>query len=246
MCVPAIKALVKAGAEYQSRTLAFVLEFGKRDNMTADERARFISALKMVVKLGRGANVDIGKCDPLHQIRDREALEILVWGGVGIDEKGTYPHSPLSHYLGASDEGREPDYDVVEGFISLGADPNDLDLEDFTPFLYYVRWQRPEPRMIDLLLRAGADETIAMKAINRSHDKERSRAVSRLVKNAPADRRWRRRSLILMCIARHNRDFVPMKPIVLSDPWTRVAASLLKMGSGGGTEDMFRIIVGYL
>lgn len=70
-------------------------------------------------------------------------------------------------------------------------------------------------------------------------------AVLKLLTNAPANRRWRRLALIPMCVARHNRDFVPMNPVEVSDndSWSDLAAWLLEMVSGGGTNGIFRTIL---
>lgn len=148
----------------------------------------------------------------------------------------------------------------MQGFLYHGADPNTRDLDGYTPLLNYVSGYRAEPRIVDLLLRAGACETLVDVDIDaasyvrlRGSDgdgyEEDKVEVLQLLTNAPIDRRWRRRALIVMCIARHNRDFVPVEPIVVSanDTWSRVAAWLLEMGTGAaGTDGIFRSIVGYL
>lgn len=247
LCVPVMKALVRAGATYAPRALEAVLRSGRVDTKTAANRATYTEALQMVVKLGRDGNVDIAADHPLHLVRDPEALGILVRGGVGIDGRGTVDVTPLNHYLFCDyDQGlvEEPSCEVVECFLKFGADPNARDGEGYTPLLNYLRdWSIIQPRIVDLLLRADADETLvgaegcdaAQYVMREGFDAVHRSAVLRLLTNAPADRRWRGRALLPMCIARYSRGFVPVEPVAVSDddPWTVVAAWLLDMGWGG-------------
>lgn len=75
--------------------------------------------------------------------------------------------------------------------------------------------------------------------------------IRELLGNAPAhraDRRWRRRAVLVMCIARHRRgEAQPLSGADggASDNWTRVAAWVLDVGLESGTEGLFRTIVGY-
>ena len=95
-------------------------------------------------------------------------------------------------------------------------------------------------RIVDLLLRAGADETAADKHgyLPKHYFKDKKpsgmRKARRLLRSAPRDRRWRRRGLLLLCMKRGaNASSLP--PLTT---WIT--------GLRGGQEGIFRTIVKFL
>lgn len=170
------------------------------------------AAIRVIVELKPGVvNQSLG-CDgdvfsPLHYVQDRETLEILVRAGANIDSR-TVIHglSPLMYY-GLQEYNTE--LAVVQGFLEHGADPNAVDKDGYTLLMFVARnYGVDDEFLLDALLQGGADETIVGKDgmtaadIVRAHGNER---LGQLLANAPVDRRWRRRGLIVMCIARIER-----------------------------------------
>lgn len=83
-------------------------------------------------------------------------------------------------------------------------------------------------------------------------DVDLARTAGELLANAPADRAdnwWRRRALLVLCIARHRRGKAQLLEGWVGnarDDCARVAAWVLDAGLGMGMKGVFRMIVGYL
>lgn len=95
--------------------------------------------------------------------------------------------------------------DVVKVLLGHGANVNLQDSEGTSAL--HLAAVRFSSRLVDLLLRQGADETTTNGDGNTPADcvrlkaghQEDSRPVLRLLDGAPADRAWRRRGLVLLC-----------------------------------------------
>lgn len=204
LSVPVIKMLAENGASFSGDALQSVMMAGMRDVWSEDGRARFIETLRLVVKLGKDVDADIGARRPLHFVFDSEAIDILVQGGVGIDSRCEEDDTPLHAYLDCSRYTfniDSPSYGVVQAFLRLGADPNAE-----TPLLRYLSTGYPDmpSNIVDLLLREGADETLVgdsncdAATYAKSLTSPAKETILGLLANAPADRAWRRRRWLVM------------------------------------------------
>lgn len=131
---------------------------------------------------------------------------------------------------------------------------------------------------VDFLLKAGADETVVDHSGLTAADmfdlvpyrcrrywyffpkddgemeepEDQLATVLELLANAAADRadrRWRRRAPLVMCIDRHRRGEVQLQvddAAGNATDWTRASVWVLEAGTGVGKEGIFRTIVGYL
>ena len=163
---------------------------------------------------------------------------------------------------------------VADALVNHGADVNSQDNDLCTALHRAVgsdHWDGfPAFDKVKFLLKSGADETIvndegmaAMQWLDQSacyhahrdgiffdlwvlQAPEIFRRTRELLRNAPADRRWRRRAVLVMSIARHRRGEARLLGRAddgrASDNWSRAAAWVLE----SGTEGIFRTIVGYL
>lgn len=140
-------------------------------------------------------------------------IDTLVEAGAAVHAQNREGCTPLHEGVRASSP------EVALALLSRGADVNAQDQQDRTP-LYYAAYKAGKPgsaRLVDLLLKSGADETIVA-TVRRSpadvvalgvrvryeHPAEYN-AVRRLLANAPADRAWRRRGFLTMCRAHSGR-----------------------------------------
>lgn len=77
------------------------------------------------------------------------------------------------------------------------------------------------------------------------YPRERSGGLQKLLGNAPVDRTWRRKSLLLLCVARHGGDhLLSAESVNIQDGWSRTADWLL--GLRLEAPGIFRTVVGYL
>lgn len=225
-----------------------------------------------MIEFGVDVNVDVDGSTPLHIAADCDragrAIDILVEAGANMEARDSLGQTPLN--------ANADNIDAVRPLLSHGADVNTQDNQDRAPLHHalgaHEDWDdSPSLNMngaetVDLMLKAGADETMLDDegrtpaeiyitknwtwegSSRRDAKKEIVRACG-LLASAPADRRWRRRALLVMCIARYRREEVQLmdEPAgATSDNWARVAAWVLDAGLEMGMEGVFRTIVGYL
>lgn len=94
--------------------------------------------------------------------------------------------------------------------------------------------------LVDFLWRSGTDETMVNDKEGRNIPMHRRCA---LLANAPVDRVWRRRGLLVLCIARHHRDHPLSAEIVNTqetnsdDGWTLTAGWFA--GRGGSRNPAY-------
>lgn len=118
---------------------------------------------------------------------------------------------------------------------------------------------------VDFLLKGGVDETMTdndcctaadvldhsvtlLPDYGHAEAQEQFEATLELLANAPADRKWRRQALLLLCRERHRRGEAKLLDDAAGDAndWTRVGTWVLEAGTGVGKEGIVRTIVGYL
>ncbi|CAB1101483.1 unnamed protein product [Ectocarpus sp. CCAP 1310/34] len=131
--------------------------------------------------------------------------------------------------------------DVVKVLLGHGANVNLQDSEGTSAL--HLTAVRFSSRLVDLLLRHGADETInngdsstpADCARLKAGHQEASRPVLRLLGGAPADRAWRRRGRVLLCST-------PPQQKRLGPGETRTKMTRVTAGDGaaarGGTSEV--------
>lgn len=184
-------------------------------------------------------------------------IDVLVAAGANVDARGSDGATPLLWSRSIK---------VVRSLVNHCADVN-AKTEDgrtplhiaVTPGLFHPCYGLNIVETVDFLLKAGADETMVdnegATALTRSMDRSHADVPDQLTRarellaNAPTDRRWRRRALLFMCIARHRRGEARLLDEAAggaSDSWTRAAAWVLEAGFKSGMERIFRTIVGYL
>lgn len=182
-----------------------------------DDLEEYHAAIRAIVELKPGVVNRSFSCDgevfrPLHFVQDRETLEILVRAGARIDSRTViHDRTPLICY---ARHHCVLHLDVIQGFLEHGADLNVIDDEGYTVLMHVVYLSDAcDEEVVDALLRWGADETIVGKDGKTAADIARSRRmvderIVQLLVNAPIDRRWRRRGLTVMCVARIGRTSV--------------------------------------
>lgn len=143
-----------------------------------------------------------------------EAINVLVEAGASIEARACDGSAPL-HCAAA-----HLSLDAVIALLKHGADVNPQSLNLRTPlhFAAFKGGGEGSAAVVDVLLRAGADEAIADNegktpscAIGwwtaRQHDRptEDIELVRELLANAPADRAWRRQGYLVLCRAHPRR-----------------------------------------
>eukprot|EP00903_Cladosiphon_okamuranus_P016932 g15608.t1 len=138
---------------------------------------------------------------------------MLVEAGAALHAQNREGCTPLH------EGSRVPSHEVVSALLNHGVNVNALDHQYLTP-LYYAACKAGKPgsaRVVDLLLKSGADETIVATdrrspahvvslGVKIRHElPEQYEVVRTLLVNAPADRAWRRRGFPTMCRAQSGR-----------------------------------------
>ena len=260
--VDTVDALMIAGAQVLAIS-------GQEEGSAIHAAAREGHVGVLRVLIDRGTDVRItdsrGKT-ALHFAETEEMVDMLVEAGADVHAR-TDDGSTSLHY--AADRHN---CETVLALLKHGAEVNAKDDDEATPLhlgAFNAGFECSAP-VVDLLLRNGADETIVETRLGRTAEKtcltytdaysitHRER-VCKLLRDAPADRAWRRRGFLVMCRAHRDRlsgikestatdDDMPMRcgrQAVAEETgcrWNAVAARLV----GFEEEGIFRTAVGYL
>ncbi|CAN0505923.1 unnamed protein product, partial [Ectocarpus sp. 12 AP-2014] len=178
-----------------------------------------------MIELGVDVNgADWSGFTPLHWTSDKITVDLLIDAGANIEAQEVGGSTPLNctHEL-----------DEICALVNHGADFKTQDKDGHTP-LHNAVHDPEDPysihadivEKVDLLLKTGADETVVdnegKTAVQRldaallhgyilydGEDDNLARTARKLLANAPAhrtDSRWRRRALLVLCIAHHRRE----------------------------------------
>lgn len=263
-----VRALMKGGADaalraYGNTPLTVALADRSPTHKTPE-------VVKAFIEFGADVNcIDSdGWFTPLHAAVHRgdnypypeldECIDILLAAGANIEARNPKGQTPLN--FGAAR------IQAVRSLVGRGADVNTQDKEGSTPLhrskgdnaTHYFNMDCVET--VDFLLEAGADETLLDDQGRTAADrietdpwgcdldqvprvKEEIKKACEVLASAP----WRRRALLIMCVARHRRGEAEL----LDDPpgsadhgWTCAVASFMAMESE--KQGIFQMIVGYL
>ena len=225
---PALQMAISSGARSQEM-VKLLLQQGADVNATDHEGKNALH------RATSGSNVGI--------------IHMLIEAGAAVDGyDDSYP-SPLHVACGYDCLGfiDGSSYDAVKALLGHGAS---LDLRDGvgnTPLHYCVVSGNCASKIVDLLLRAGADESIVnddgetpadrMKSKYRSSRdhpeyEEFCKPVLTLLDGAPADRAWRRRGLLVLCRAFQEKASLAPEETRANLP--RAAKRRAPFGGGGG------------
>lgn len=207
-------ALLAAGADANLR-----YDTARSTVVHVATRKGHAAVLKAAIENGANADTaDVYKYQdtPLHEagsFNNVAAIDVLMEAGANIAARNGSGCTPL-HYAVI-----EVRLEALRSFLQHGVDVNTANKANETS-LYYAACTggtRGAAKMVDLLLRSGADETIAdqdgIKAaeVVGSWVEEGERLaedvyhVRELLANAPADRNWRRRGYLVLCRAHPDR-----------------------------------------
>lgn len=171
--------------------------------------------LKVMIRLGAdvSATTDEYGDTALHVANGTAVVGVLIEAGADVEARNDLGLTPL---LSAA-SGRR--IEAVRALVNHGADINAKGPHGKTPLhraAAHTAWIGIE--VVDFLLRSGADETLVDKYGRTpadeikgyfAKDKANVERARKLLAEAPVDRTWRRRGLLLMCIARHGRGQLP-------------------------------------
>ena len=204
----------------------------------------------------------------LHNASTGRVVDLLVEAGADVEARANRGITPL---LAALSVPFAPE--ALRALVRHGADVNVQD-DNGNSVLHFVArllssHVKPDCRklavgLVDFLLRSGADETLTNNAGKTAADKAREFGscpegedvcVLKLLDNAHADRAWRRRGLLVLCIARHHSGRLLSAESLITpatdgtvkeraDGWTHAAGWLL--GLSLEKAGVFQTIVGYL
>lgn len=270
--VDVVRVLMAAGADSGVRAGASPLILAA-DNGHVD-------ALRTIVELGGDVNAaGLDGWTALHSATGKTMVDVLVEAGADIEARDSDDDTALN-YL-AQYHAIAP----MRALVSHGADVNTQNANGDTPLHFAARaaGDQGAAQLVDFLLRSGADETMlntsnetaADVVGHREHEddtEENMERVRELLANAPADRAWRRRGLLLLCIAvypawsqqrriQNASGDVPGIDVLGSDSteppggssvaeeggdgaWDRVVAWVV--GLVEGKEGIFRTIMGFV
>ena len=243
--VAVMRAMIERGADVNTAS---------ESNGTAALHAAAVSnrGEAIAVLLEAGANIEqetpIG-WSPLHFAALRcglDAATVLLKHGASVSNQDTVGQTPL--HMAVSKAGRIGTADMVDLLLRSGADENGLNSEG--------------QRAVDRVGSAIIEEFRVAEDVARVH---------KLLANAPADRAWRRRGLLVLCRARYRNgraqlgqtihtgaDAVGKRSRSGAEPsradadWAGVASMLMGTGSdpislmGDGADLIFETIVGFL
>eukprot|EP00752_Nemacystus_decipiens_P014762 g13143.t1 len=183
-----------------------------------------LEAIEMLVQAGASIEVvaDRHGGTPLDDAAsnvNRAGITTLLKHGAAVEGSDQDPSSPLLR-LGQS--GR-PTMAALLPLIRGGADVKARDVDDDTILheLCYRANAIPDVvEMVELVLRMGADETATSYGFtplgrlleNNPAEAECVKCVRQLLENAPADRAWRRRGLMVLCRAFPGRVRLNLPP----------------------------------
>ncbi len=233
---------------------------------------RNLATTEMLLK--HGANVkevdELGRT-ALHSAAQKglpEVIDALVEAGAELEARSA-PH----FYRGMRFKGLTPLHgsakhlrrSTMAALLHKGANIHAKDRNGLTPLHVVCKVSAEAPsrahQVADFLLRRGADETLTD---NDGHSPEdlieisaATRSLQQLLSNAPADRTWRRRGMLVLCRAHSAK--------VLGGLGNGKTAKMVRRGKGRGAgsaadesgsilrlvvgleaEEVFRAIVGFL
>lgn len=244
--LPAVQLLLEKGADPSIRSL--------REQSPLDKAAENGDKAVLKTLLAFGADATDTReegISPLHSASRKTVVNLLVAAGADVDARADDGgFTPLMCALGRQRVSPR----AASALLRHGAAVNCQD-DNGNSALHYAA-STGIPPLVDLLLRSGADETMVNNKGEKAADRVGTRnpgcwpralsdCVRKLLNNAPADRTWRRKGLLLLCVARHGGDHpLSAERVNVQDGWTRTADWLL--GLRLGAPDIFRTIVGYL
>ena len=173
-----------------------------------------VDALKAMIELGGDVNAaGDGGWTALHSATGKAMVDALVDAGANIEARDSEDDTPLNYF--AQYHAIEP----MRALVSRGADINTQNQNGDSPLHFAARaaGDKGAADLIDFLLKSGAEESMVNRnneapsdvVGQRGHEddtEENMGQVRTLLANAPADRAWRRRGLLLLCIARYRAD----------------------------------------
>ena len=210
------KVLLAAGAEPNAPD-----DLSPALQMAVSSKARSEEMVKLLLERGADVNaVDFEGKNALHEATRKSTVGIvnlLVEAGAAVDGRCEEGYaSPLHVACGFDRLGfKVSRCEVIKALLGHGACLDSCDESGNTP-LHYASEKR-FVTAVDLLLRAGADESsvnndgetpadqVKRKHSRRSRYAELWGPVLRLLDGAPADRKWRRRGLLVLCRAFPDR-----------------------------------------
>lgn len=249
-CVTIMRMLMEAGVgDFEEKGALTKLLMEDASTIIPRPQEHY-DALRLVIKMKpsivNASLSDHGQGFPLHCVDDRKSMDLLVWAGADLGLCDGGGNTPLHDQL-----RRDPSPEMVQGFVDYGADLNAINSGGRTPLVELCRWNdHPSRIIVDILLRGGADETLGKRRAVEYVNLDVNPLTHKLLVNAPMDRRWRRRGLLVVCIARHGQGFLVVQPVVVSlynrNDWGHVARRLVEIGTDAGLHGIFRTIVGFL
>ena len=210
--VDAVLALLAAGADVNLRR-----SLVKRPAIQVSAQNGHVDIVRALLE--RGANVDAAGIDGdtgLHSAASNnhvEAIDVIIEAGANVEARNCHGYAPLHH---ASINLRRA---AILRLLKHGANVNAQDDCLITPLLFAAAHAgtRGAAKVVDSLLRAGADETIVsddgrkpvdaigVNVAEESRLADEIERVRKLLVNAPADRAWRRRGYLVLCRAHLDR-----------------------------------------
>lgn len=265
--VAVVTALLAAGAD------PHLPVNGDKSPLHLAARRGHVAIAKTMLELGVDVNVvDMDGATPLHLAKEKNVVDVLVKAGATIEARDLGGATPLT-YL-----SRRFFPEAARALIDHGADVNAQDCFGQTPLhkVAKVAQTGSAAEDADFLLKSGADETIVdsgsktaldvigTKKFGAVDDQECDR-IRDLLANAPADKVWRRRGLLLLCIDRYRKkqliaahdvgihdasSVVPVAGGTIPDKTdgdsARLAAWASRLGLGLGTDVILRAVVEFL
>ena len=188
-------SLIRAGADPMARNSS--------DASPLDVAVGF--GQKSVVQLLLDSGADVAEVDgqgftPLHLAECESIIDLLVHAGADVDAQTVYGSTPLMYHM--------VNVGLVRALLRHGARVNIQDSTGQTA-LHMASSETDVPaivEVVDVLLKAGADETILDGDQRRAEDYFDGTSVyaeesRKLIRSAPRDRAWRRRGHLLMCMS---------------------------------------------